>query len=560
MPRYQLPYKVIVTLGCFLGFLALISTSIAEIIFWDEFGTKFNFIAVDYLIYTNEIIGTLRESLPLFPLLFAIILSAALLSFIYYRQRTLKLTANTPYFYKKRLIIGAFILSGIIFSFYDSHKTAISNNRFAAELAYNGPYEFFSAFRNNILDYHQLYPTIEEKKALSIVNELVIQSNQKLLTPQYSLDRLVYSEQQNIKKYNIILIVVESLSAQFMGQFGNEKDITPYLDAIAEQSLFFTNIYATGTRTVRGLEALTLSIPPTPGSSIIRRTNNQGLFNIGSVFRNHDYKVNFLFGGYSYFDNLYNYFHGNDYHIIDRSNLKKGEVSFSNIWGVADEDILVKSLEIADQHHQDNQPFFSLIMTTSNHRPYTFPNGRIDLPSGQGRSAAVKYTDYAIGKFIEESKKRPWFKDTIFVITADHCASSAGKTDLPVHKYHIPLIIYAPYILAPQRIEQLASQIDIAPTILGLVKLEYRSKFFGKDILQQDVGRAFIGTYQLLGYLKDEHLVILAPNQEPKTYKLLANNQREQVQNLPTLVEEAISFYQTAYKLYITNKMKEDKE
>jgi phosphoglycerol transferase MdoB-like AlkP superfamily enzyme len=196
-----------------------------------------------------------------------------------------------------------------------------------------------------------------------------------------------------------------------MGKFGNRQNITPNLDKLADNSIFFTNLYAVGTRTVRGLEAITLSVPPSPGSSIIRRPNNQSLFNISTIFNNQGYDVNFIFGGYSYFDNLQNYFQGHGYNIVDRANLKSNEISFSNIWGVADEDILIKSLEIADQSYESGKPFFSLIMTTSNHRPYTFTEGRIDMPSGSGRDAAVKYTDYAIGKFLELAK-RSYFKQS----------------------------------------------------------------------------------------------------------------------------------------------------
>ncbi|BFD45811.1 MAG: hypothetical protein DMENIID0002_04570 [Rickettsia endosymbiont of Sergentomyia squamirostris] len=500
-------------------------------------------------------------------------------------------------------VIMLFLLSLVAFNFYNPNKIAFNSNKYAIELAKNGPYEFFSAYFNNSLDYNKFYPVIDKNQALNIVRsnlsqdesvylndstiERNIRANSSIANPtnitinsQTSLREatLVATKQSrqttrngllrrltpprnddvsyNSKKYNIIFITVESLSGEFMGKFGNQQNITPNLDKLAEQSIFFTNLYAVGTRTVRGLEAITLSVPPTPGSSIIRRPDNQSLFNIATIFKNQGYAVNFLFGGYSYFDNLQNYFHGNGYNIVDQGNLKSNEISFSNIWGVADEDILIKSLELDDQNYKEGKAFFSLIMTTSNHRPYTFPEGRIDLPSGGGRSAAVKYTDYAIGKFLELAKTHPWFDNTIFVITADHCASSAGKTDLPLNKYHIPLLIYAPNILKPQIVDNLASQIDIAPTILGLLNFSYNSKFFGQDILNMPANRAFISTYQLLGFMKDNHLVILRPQEQAKTYKLIAEDKIE-IENIPSLVEEAISFYQVAHDLYIQGEMRE---
>ncbi len=552
LARHKSLYLGSCFVGYFCGIFLLIFILMAELIFWDEFSTRFNFIAVDYLIYTHEIIGTIKESLPYIKILSAIILISLLISF-FSRKYIIKQVNNLN---NKRNIYHAIILltfSLFAFVLYNPQNINLSTNKYAIELGKNGLYEFCSAFFNNSLDYHSFYPVIDQQRALNVV-QTNLSDNPQIFLDTNNITRNISANSVNSNKYNVVIITVESLSAEFMGKFGNRQNITPNLDKLADNSIFFTNLYAVGTRTVRGLEAITLSVPPSPGSSIIRRPNNQSLFNISTIFNNQGYDVNFIFGGYSYFDNLQNYFQGNGYNIVDRANLKSNEISFSNIWGVADEDILIKSLEIADQSYESGKPFFSLIMTTSNHRPYTFTEGRIDLPSGSGRDAAVKYTDYAIGKFLELAKSRSWFDNTIFVIIADHCASSAGKIDLPINKYHIPLLIYAPKILKPQIIDSLASQIDVAPTILGLLNFSYNSKFFGHDILNNPAGRAFISTYQLLGFMKDNYLVILSPKELPKTYRL-SGNDRLEIENIPSLTEQAISFYQIAYDLYINGQM-----
>ncbi len=566
--RYKRLYSALVFIAYFLMISILSFIAISEVIFWDEFGTNFNFIAVDYLVYTHEIIGTIVESLPVAQILITMFFFALFLTLSAAKKLMIKAS---------NFRVGACLLYALTLwlaqsyaaKHYSSSKFALSDNKYAHELGKNGPYEFVAAYYNNSLDYNRLYTTIDSNVAIENVRRRLIKQNQQFLRStgieRLVLPRHIYTSVPKLKyKPNVIVITVESLSSSFMGKFGNTENITPYLDKLADESLFFTNIYASGTRTVRGLEAITLSVPPTPGSSIIRRPDNAHLFNIGSVFRGKNYDVNFIFGGYSYFDNLQNYFENNDYRNIDRASLSADEISFSNVWGVADEDILKKSLEVADQSFRKGKSFFSLIMTTSNHRPYTFPEGRIDLPSGAGRSAAVKYTDYAIGKFIEEAKKRPWFNRTIFVITADHCAVGTGKTDLPVNKYHIPLMVYAPSIIKPEVVTNLASQIDIAPTIFGLLNFEYKSKFFGSDILNYPANRAFIGTYQLLGYMKDKKLIVLAPNSSPKAYELVGENSEDKVpideiteRGVPALIEEAISFYQAAYDLYAQGEMKD---
>jgi phosphoglycerol transferase MdoB-like AlkP superfamily enzyme len=216
---------------------------------------------------------------------------------------------------------------------------------------------------------------------------------------------------------------------------------------------------------------------------------------------------------------------------------------------VADEDLYTLTLEQLDQAHARGQPLFAHVMTTSNHRPYTFPTGRGEWPQGE-RNSAVAYTDWAVGDFLERARTKPWFANTLFVITADHCAASSGKAALPVFQYHIPMWIYAPGLVAPGRYEALTSQIDIAPTILGLLGMDYRSQFYGVDVFQREPGteRAFIGTYQLLGYLRQDKLVQLGPHRKVDTVQpaYLRDQEQPALPEDPSLTLQAISFYQVA--------------
>nr|WP_305908673.1 LTA synthase family protein [Methylomarinum sp. Ch1-1]MDP4521523.1 LTA synthase family protein [Methylomarinum sp. Ch1-1] len=222
---------------------------------------------------------------------------------------------------------------------------------------------------------------------------------------------------------------------------------------------------------------------------------------------------------------------------------------FENAWGVADDDLLRRALKEADREFAANKPFLFHIMTTSNHRPYTYPEGKIDIPSGTGRSGGVKYTDYALKEFIAAAKDKPWFDDTVFVLVADHCAGSARKAALPVEKYHIPLFIYAPKHVKPGKITTLSSQIDVAPTLLGLLNFSYDSHFFGKDILQMPAkqGRALIGNYQKLGLLKNNKLTYLAPQQQVFVIDdPLNKNELLSPENEQELVQENMAYYQAA--------------
>ena len=342
------------------------------------------------------------------------------------------------------------------------------------------------------------------------------------------------------------------MSAEYMAAFGNTENLTPSLDRLAGEGLLFTRLYATGTRTVRGLEALSAGLPPQPGMSVVRWPNVSNLNTLGSTLAARGWTPHFLYGGYGMFDNMNGYFDAQGYQVTDRTNFQERLVKFENIWGVADEHLFDQALINLDQEAATGKPFFFHIMTTSNHRPFTYPDGRIDIPSPGKRAGGVKYADFAVGQFIEMARKKPWFDNTIFVFVADHCASSAGKAKIPVYRYHIPAIVYAPKLVAPQRVDTLASQIDLVPTLLAMLGLEGDDRFVGRDILHTPPaeGRALISTYQNIGYLKGDLLTVLQPKRKIETFRVSADGKEaQQVATDPQLADEAIAYFQGAAML-----------
>ncbi|RTZ98765.1 MAG: sulfatase, partial [Deltaproteobacteria bacterium] len=263
----------------------------------------------------------------------------------------------------------------------------------------------------------------------------------------------------------------------------------------------------------------------------------------------------FIYAGYGYFDNMNYFFSHNGFDIVDRNAIRDDEITFSNVWGVCDEDLFGKALKEADKTYQKGKPFFNFIMTTSNHRPYTFPAGKIDRRSHSGRSGGVKYTDYAIGKFLQDAGKKPWFENTIFLIVADHNGGSAGKNTLPVWRYKIPLIIYAPGIITPGTISKLSCQVDLMPTLFSILNWSYKSKFYGDDILDEVfTERAFIGNYQKLGYLKNNRLTVLLPDKRLVEYQIteqtLTSVRYHSIRPVEEDALDAITCYQSASYFY----------
>ena len=501
----------------------IIFNAVSEYFFYNEFGVRYNFIAVDYLIYTNEVIGNIMESYPIVPLFSIIfIITASATWFIY--KKTKDTLIDLPNFKQKIVLLFSFIILATISIFVIPKISYEKGNTFEKEIAANGMVKFYEAFTNNTLDFFKFYPTIDESLAeKNVLSALGINS----------LNRKVTSEIQPEVHKNVVLISIESLSADFLKLYGNKDGITPFLDSLSQQSLVFTNLYATGNRTVRGLEALTLCIPPTAGESIIKRENeNKNKFTTGSVFKSKGYTTKFLYGGYSYFDNMKDFFGGNGYQIVDRDNFKPEEITFANVWGVCDEDMAKKAISEMNKDAKTGKPFFHHWMTVSNHRPYTYPDGKIDIsPTSKSRNGGVKYTDYALKKFFEMAAKQDWYKNTVFVIVADHCASSAGKTELPMDKYRIPGMIFAPDFIKPEKFRTVASQIDLMPTLFGLLHFNYDSKFLGQDVFSKNyVPRAYIATYQDLGFVKDNYLTVISPTKKIKQYQLFQKENKDQIQ------------------------------
>lgn len=540
--------------GFFLLTYVLLFGAVAEWFFWDEFASRFNFIAVDYLIYTTEVIGNIRESYPL-PLIFGglAILTSGVFALLWkagWLQHWFGVTESWRAGRKPALL---WLTLPLAFHFILSNQRVPEfGNAYNQELARNGLYSFFAAFRHNSLDYEKFYPTLPAADAFALIKkQAAVQPPAGSDTNLFDITRPIHHDGPE-KKWNVIQITVESLSAKFLGCFGNTNELSPNLDRIFQESLVFTNLYATGTRTVRGMEALTLCVPPTPGQSIVRRPHNENLFSVGALFNTRGYDTAFIYSGYGYFDNMNAYFAANGYRVVDRTSVAKSDITFATIWGACDEDLFRWTMREADAAFAAGKPFHHFVMTTSNHRPFTFPANCVPLPTGH-REGAVQYTDYAIGKFLEAARAKPWFTNTLFVIVGDHCASAAGKTALPIPGYHIPAFVWNPTLVQPQQVGTLCSQIDLLPTIFGLMEWSYGSRFYGKDILRMTPSeqRAYVSTYQRLGYLRDGKLAVLEPVRRQRMFTLTAP-QATPVAAPADLdfMREAISEYQTASYLF----------
>lgn len=460
----------------------LIYLGAVEYFFFDEFNSRFNFVAVEYLIYPHEVFVNIWESYPVARVLLATVVLTAIA--IWFMRKPLLGERPPAGSRRVRLATLAILAAAIGLAQATLNVTAgrYSDNRVVNELAMNGVYSFFNAALNSELDYRAFYLSMPDDEAYQRLRKMMTTRHSIFFPGTDHIERHVVGDGPQ-RHLNVVVLLEEALGAEFVGAYGDKRGLTPALDRLSEKGMLFTHAYATGTRTVRGMEAVSASFPPVPGESIVKRPHNEGMFNWSTVMAKNGYAPTFIYGGFGTFDNMNYFFGSNGYRVVDRTDMD--EPHFANIWGVSDEDLFRNAVRVFDEQHGRGEKIYSIIMTTSNHKPFTFPPGVAGVPvKGGGRDAGVRYADYAIGRFFEMAKAQPWFDDTLFVIVADHGARVYGREDIPIRTYEIPLLLYSPKHIKPGRVDALTSQIDVAPTVLGILDFDYDSTFFGIDVLR----------------------------------------------------------------------------
>ena len=545
--------------GSWFWLASITFLAFAEFYFFQEFDARFNLVAFDYLAYPTEVVGDVWAE---YPVIQVALESAALATavvwlirgcFRSYSPATSPLASRV----KPMLLHLAVVLPCALF--YPTDLLSLSANRITNELVQNGYSSFFLAAKTNEIDYHAYYRSADPAQNLDLIAaELGRGGGRFTRLADGRLDRAFPARADGFGRLNVVLVSSESFGAEFSKLYGSDRDLTPFFDSYARKAMWFPHTYASGTRTVRGLEALASSIPPIPTVSILRRPGNENVATWGAVMKSLGYHTSFLYGGYGYFDNM-NYFFGNNgFEVLDRAAIDK--VRFENVWGVSDEDLFDRSLAHFDQLHAAGKPFFSIIMTTSNHKPFTFRPGleQFGIPeTGGGRAAGVRYADYALGQFLQHAEAHEWFDDTIFVVIADHGARVYGAQQIPLRTYEIPLMIYSPKHIVPRRVDTLMTQIDVAPTVLGLLGLPYEAPFFGQDVLNAPAENrvALFNHNHDVAIFRNGRIVVFGLKQSVSYYDYdAATDSYAPAAPDPELERLGIAYFQTAYELFSAHR------
>ena len=532
----------------------------AESFFFDEFESRFNFVAVDYLLYPTEVLTNIWQSYPTGWIL--ALLGVATASLIWNQRRRVAAAWQGTTRFGTRLGVAACFALVLVGSSYavPADLGHVSEDRLLNEIAANGYYSFWNAVLGADVPYDGFYATREPAAVLARLPRLLAEPEAPAGSFVPGSDRRKIRPLGPERRLNVVVVLEESLGAEFISALHpRTPSLSPEIDRLIAEGTLLANAHSTGNRTIRAIEASTAGLPPLPGESVVRRPTSKGLFTLPGLLRDRGYRTLFVYGGHALFDNMGSYLLNNGVErVVDQADFP--DTAFATAWGVCDEAIFDRALADMDVLAAAGQPFYTLVLTTSNHRPFEFPQQVVQRdPTLSRRENAVRYADHALGRFVGMARERPYFGSTLFVLLGDHGARVYGAGQIPLPSYEVPILFLAPGVVpAGQRIELMTSTLDVPPTILGLLGTPYESRFFGRDLFHLDPawrGLALLNHNHEVALWRDDRMAVLGLQRSIELFTV--GGDAEAFTPLDRsdpagaeLVEDAIAYYQGGDYLY----------
>lgn len=534
--------------------------------FIGQYDFRPNILLVEYLAYPKEVVSMLIKAVP-FQLTLAILTTTILVWFFSKFLKYLEGKTQASILWSSPLLIVLGLLLCVVASRstfghrpVNPSTVAFSSDPLVNSLplssAYSVAYALYEKIRhenNSIPPYGELS---QEQVLQEIYDSIGLKANlfQNKEIPTLHKQPLSHVH-PDIKGKNLVIILEESLGADFVGRLGGQ-DLTPNIDKLANEGIWFENLYATGTRSVRGIEAVVTGFLPTPARSVVKLGGSQtNFFTLAQLLLQQGYDTSFIYGGEAHFDNMKRFFSNNGFERIIEEKDYTNPV-FTGSWGVSDEDLFNKAHETFSELASKQQPFFSLVFTSTNHSPFEFPNDRIThLGSPKNTVAnAVKYADFALGEFILKAKTSDYWKDTVFLVIADHSDRVYGSELVPINKFRIPGLILGGDIKS-QKIDRISSQIDMLPTLLSLMNVQTTHPAIGIDLTREDLdlipGRAIMQFANTQAYMEEERVIVFQREKDPLQFTY------QEKSLIPSTIDPELERRALAYSLWPQRAYKE---
>ncbi|MGU2153674.1 LTA synthase family protein [Pseudomonas aeruginosa] len=453
-----------------------------------------------------------------------------------------------------------------------------TESMFANQLGLNGTLtlvkaakERFSEDRANIWK-----ATLDDKVALETTRQMLLTPNDKLVDADEAAVRREFTPPaaNTLPIRNVVVVLLESFAGHYVGALGAPGNITPYFDKLSKEGLLFTQFFSNGTHTHQGMFATMACFPNLPGFEYLMQTPEGGhkFSGLPQLLSARQYEDVYVYNGDFAWDNQSGFFSNQGMTTFIGRNDYVDPVFSDPTWGVSDQDMFARGNEELDKLASTGKPFYALLQSLSNHVPYALPK---DLPvervTGYGsldeHLTAMRYSDWALGQFFEKAKKSPYYKDTLFVVVGDHGFGSPEQlTEMDLHRFNVPLLLIAPGIQEKfgTHLPTVGTQVDIVPTIMGLLGGETVHQCWGRDLLNLPEGDKGFGVIKPSG--SEQNVAIVSGNRilvRPKDgdvrvydYQLGGDAKAVITKEVPDQAElqkKLESFIQTATKSLLEN-------
>ena len=519
-----------------------------------EYSLRPNRLFIEYLIYPKEVFSMLWSGHKLTLFLSSVMTIAAVYFCYKLFSRSSTLSNNNPKWFE-RPIFAAFVLllavavarSSLQHRPINPSFTSFTNDPLVNSLTLNSSYSVLYAAKGmkNEISSFDLYPKMSKQEVTDIIRQSMGIEESNFISEEFPTLHTQIASKRYDRPKNLVIILEESLGAQFVKSLGG-LDLAPSYDALSEEAWAFESLYATGTRSVRGIEAVVTGFVPTPARSVVKLPKSQTqFFTLAKLLDQKEFDTSFIYGGSAHFDNMSSFFIGNGFKQVIEEKHYQNPI-FKGSWGVSDEDLFNKAHQTFTEKAKQDKPFFSLVFSSSNHDPYEFPDNKIKLydETKNTRNNAVKYADYALGKYFEQAKESNYWDDTVFLVVADHDARVHKANLVPINNFHIPGLILGKDI-KPKKDPRIASHIDLAPTLLSLIGIDSTHPMVGRDFTKLDddyQGRAMMQFANNQAYMQGNDVIILQPDKVPKSFKYIEGELIESAQHKTDLIKEAMAY------------------
>ncbi|MCK5293281.1 MAG: sulfatase-like hydrolase/transferase [Arcobacteraceae bacterium] len=526
----------------------IVYLEIANYLFFEEFNTRLNYLFIEYLEYPKAVFDLIWKSYQIE--LFFIIPFLIYITYKFYIYSKNKLVS---YKIMKKLMLFPLIIIILFLGLRSSVDSSTPNQSFYSysnstlknDIVNNTTFSLLYALYLKSKD-KMPYFGKKDKNLILKIKELKQKNyvdNNNLLNKQLSTYK---------KKNNITLVIMESFGTSYVGSLGGTLT-TPYFDKMAKDGLFMSNMYSSSNRSNRGFEAILSSIFPIYGNTYLKLPKSQKDFwTIARTMKKNGYKTIFLYGGDSKFDNMKGFAISNGFDkVIDKYDFDSSIKRYT--WGVCDEELYKKANEILEN---SDEPLFLVLFTLSSHKPFDYPDNKIDLYKTEPKSSfanSVKYADFALNKFYEKLKIKNYFNDGLLCIVADHNAHMFGDQRIPVNEFKIPAL-FITSDLKPRHITNITHQIDIAPTLLDLAGIDAIVPTMGTNLTKSKKSSALIVHRRGYAYLKDNSFALYFSGAKPKVYDF---NYKKLDYN-KTIIEEGLMYIYGSYAIYNNNLHKDN--